>query len=63
LDGFGLNQAWSVAWGAVAHVKGIAVCEVRREIAVIGDGNIGAFFSELDVVSVVVESMREETGS
>ena len=46
---------------AVTHVEGIAICEVRGEIAVIGDGNVGAFFAELDVVAIVVESMGEQT--
>jgi len=49
--------------GAVAHLKGITVCEVGREIAVIGDRDIGAFFAEMDVVAVVVEAMGEQTGS
>jgi hypothetical protein len=62
MNGSGSYQGWRAALGAVTHVEGIAVCEVGREIAVIGDRNIGASFAELDVVTVVVESMGEQTG-
>ncbi len=62
MDGFGLYETGRADLGAVAHVEGIAVCEVGGEIAVIGDGNVWAFFAELDVVAIVVESMGEQTG-
>jgi hypothetical protein len=51
-----------VAFGSVTHLKGVAIGKVRRDIAVIGYRNIGTFLSEMDVVSVVFESMREQTG-
>jgi hypothetical protein len=61
MDGFGLYETGRTALRAVAHVQGIAVREVRREVAVVGDRNIRPFFAELDVVTVVMESMGEQT--
>jgi hypothetical protein len=52
-----------VAPGSVAHQKRIAIGKVCRNLAVIGDRNIWAFFSQLDVVPVVFETMRQQTGS
>jgi hypothetical protein len=52
-----------VALGSVTHLKRIAIGEVRRKVAGIGDRNIRAFLSQMDVVAVVLESMREQTGS
>jgi hypothetical protein len=49
--------------GSVTHLKRIAICQIRRDIAVIGDRNIWAFLPQMDVVSVVVESMRKQAGS
>lgn len=63
LDGFRPYQAWRAAFGSVAHMKGIAIRQVRRNIARISHRNIGAFFPQLDVVPVVFESMRQQTGS
>jgi len=40
-------------------MKRIAIGKVGRDIAGIGDRNVGALFSQLDVVSVVFESMRK----
>lgn len=48
---------------SVAHLKRIAIGQVRRDIAVIGDRNIWAVLSETDVVSVVSEAMWKQTGS
>ena len=47
----------------VAHHERIAVCKVRRDLAVIGHRNIGAVFPKLHVVSVVLEAMRKQTSS
>jgi hypothetical protein len=63
MDGLRTYQTWRVALSPVAHVKRIAIGKVRRNIAGIGDRNIGAFLSQLDVVSVVFESVRKQTGS
>ena len=63
MDGLRTYQTGSVALGSVAHVKRIAICQVRRDIAGIGDRNIWAFLSQLDVISVVFESVRKQTGS
>jgi hypothetical protein len=63
VDGLGPDQTWRLAFGSVAHLKRIAVCKVRGDIAVVGKRNIRAFLSQLDVVSVVFESMRKQTGS
>jgi hypothetical protein len=46
-----------------AHLKRIAIRKVRRDIAVIGDRDIWAFLSQMDVVSVVSEPMRKQTDS
>jgi hypothetical protein len=63
VDGLGAYQTWRLALGSFAHLKRIAVCKVRWDIAVVGERNIRAFLSQLDVVSVVFESMRKQTGS
>jgi hypothetical protein len=63
MDGLRTYQTGSVALGSVAHVKRIAISQVRRDIAGIGDRNIWAFLSQLDVISVVFESVRKQTGS
>jgi hypothetical protein len=52
-----------MAVGPIAHVKRIAIGKVGGDIAGIGDRNIWAFLSQLDVVSVVFESVRKQTGS
>jgi hypothetical protein len=44
-------------------LKRVAIRKVGRDIAAIGDRNIWTFFSQLDVVAVVFESVREQTGS
>ena len=44
-------------------MKRIAICKIRRDIAVIGDRNIWAFLSQMDVVSVIVEAVRKQAGS
>lgn len=62
-DGLRPDQSGSLALSSVAHVKGIAISKVRGDIAVIGNRNIGAFFSELDVVAVVSEAMRKQPSS
>jgi hypothetical protein len=56
-------QAWSMFLSQVAHLKRIAVCKIGRDVAVIRDGNVGAFPAQLNVVSVVLESMRKQTCS
>jgi hypothetical protein len=62
-DGCRPDQSWSLALGSVAHVERIAIGKVRGDVAVIGDGNIGAFFSQLNAVALVLESMGKQTGS
>jgi len=62
MDGLRSYQSWSVVLGSVAHHKRIAVCEVRRDLAVIGDGDIRAFLPQLDTITVVLEAMRKQTG-
>jgi hypothetical protein len=49
--------------GSVTHLERIAICKIGRDIAVIGDRNIWALLSQMDVVSVIVESMRKQTDS
>ena len=62
-DGCRPDQSWSLALGSVAHVQRITVGKVRGDIAVIGDRDIGAFFSQLNAVAVVLESMGKQTSS
>lgn len=62
-DGFRTDQAWRLALGFVAHVERIAVGKVGDDVAVIGERNIGACFSQLDAVAVVFEAMGKQTGS
>jgi hypothetical protein len=57
------DQTWGIALGPVTHVKRIAIGKVGGDIAGIGDRNIWAFLTQLDVVSVVFESVRKQTGS
>jgi hypothetical protein len=59
MDGFRFYQAWWVALSGVTHLKRIAIGEVRGNIAMIADWNIGALPSQVDVVAVVVEAMRK----
>ena len=59
MDGVRFYQARIAVLGSVTHLQGIAICEIRRDVARIGDRNIWAFFSEMDVVAVVVEAMRK----
>jgi hypothetical protein len=59
MDGFRSYQTGRVALGCVTHLKRISIREVGRDVAGIGDGNVWAFFSEMDVIAVVVEAMRE----
>jgi hypothetical protein len=59
MDGFRFYETRWVALGCVTHLKRIAIREVGRDVAGIGDGNVWAFFSEMDVIAVVVEAMRE----
>ena len=59
MDGVRFYQAWSVTLGSVTHLKGIAICEIRRYIAGVSDRNIWAFFSQMDMIAVVVEAMRK----
>ena len=59
MDGVRFYQAGGVVLGSVTHLQGIAICEIRRDVARVGDRNIWAFFSEMDVVAVVVEAMRK----
>jgi hypothetical protein len=63
MNGLRAYQTGSVALGSVAHVKRIAVRQVRRDVAGVGDRNIRAFLTQLDVVSVVFEAMRKQTSS
>lgn len=62
-DGFRFYQPWGVVFCGVTHLKRIAIREVRRNIAVIGDRDIRTLLSEMDVVSVVLESMWNQTCS
>jgi len=57
-DGMGADESGIEAFGFVAHLQRIAVGEVGRNVAVVGERNVGAPFSELDVVAVVFEAMR-----
>jgi len=59
LDGLRFYQTWWVALSWVTHLKGIAICEIRRYIAGVSDRNIWAFFSQMDMIAVVVEAMRK----
>jgi hypothetical protein len=63
MNGLRAYQTGSVALGSVAHVKRIAVRQVRRDVAGVSDRNIWAFLTQLDVISVVFESVRKQTGS
>jgi len=48
-----------VALSWVTHLKRVAICEIRRDVTMIADWNIGAFPSQVNVVAVVVEAMRK----
>jgi hypothetical protein len=62
-DGFRSYQTWIVVPRSVAHVKRIAIRKVGRDITVVGNRNIWALLSQTDVVTVVFEPMRKQTGS
>jgi hypothetical protein len=55
MDGFRSYQSWSAAVVAAAHLKGIAIGKIRRNLAVIADRDIGALFAKLNVIAVVFE--------
>jgi hypothetical protein len=63
MDCFRSYQTWGAVLGSVTHLKRISICKIRRDIAVIGDRNIWAFLSQMDVVPVVVEAMWKQAGS
>jgi hypothetical protein len=63
MNGLGAYQTGIVALGSVAHMKRVTVRQIRRDVAGVGDWNIWAFLSQLDVVSVVFEAMRKQTSS
>jgi hypothetical protein len=63
LNGLWADQSGSVALGFVAHEKRIAVSEVGRDFAVIGEGDVGAVFAKLDAVAIVFETMRKQTSA
>jgi hypothetical protein len=55
MDGFRSYQSRSAAVVAAAHLKGIAIGKIRRNLAVIADRDIGALFAKLNVIAVVFE--------
>jgi len=59
LDGLRFYQTWWVALSWVTHLKRIAIGEIRRDVAMIADWNIGALPSKVNVIAVVVEAMRK----
>jgi hypothetical protein len=61
MNGFGPYEARRVALGGVTHLERIAIGKIRRNIAMIADWNIGAFLSQLDVIPVVVKTMRKQS--
>jgi hypothetical protein len=52
-----------LALGFIAHEKRIAVGEVGRDFAVIGQGDVGAVFAKLDAVAIVFETMGKQTSA
>jgi len=63
VDGFRPDQTGSMTVSSVAHVQRITIGKVGGNISCIGHRNIWTFFSQLDVIPVVLESMRKQSRS
>lgn len=63
-DGIGLDESGIVAGGAIAHAEGVTVGEVIGDVAIVGEGDVGALAGEADVkAAVFCIAMREETSA
>jgi hypothetical protein len=63
MDGLRADQTRRVVLVLIAHQQRIAIGKVRRNLAIVGNRNIRAFFSQLYAVPVVAESMWHQSRS
>ena len=46
-----------------AHLERITIGQVGRDFPIVGDGDVGAPFSQVNVIAVVLEAVRQEASS
>ena len=63
-DGLGPDQAGAVILFWVAHAERVAVGEILRDVAIVGQRNERAALAQVNVVPIIVPvEMREQAGS